>query len=140
MIKSIFIRLFNKRENKHFWHPIFYKGQTWPTEKPFELILQPSNNEQVKFEIIIGETLENNDFEIIFENGIPKLAEMQKEENIRIRAWNRKPLMLTLNSPTILGKDCLKLIFTINHHSNLLVECKDYADKKIGVFNLGSIL
>lgn len=135
--KGLLIRLFNKRENKHFWHPIFYKGQTWPTEKPFELILQPSNKDQVKFEIIIGETIENNDFDIIFENGIPKLAEMQKEENIK--AWNRRPLMLRINSPAILGKDCLKLVFTINDNSNLLLECKDYSDKKIEVFNLGSI-
>ena len=135
--RQLLIRLFNKRENKHFWHPIFYKGQTWPTEKPFELILQPSNKGQVKFEIIIGETVENNDFDIIFENGIPKLAEMQKEENIK--AWNRKPLMLKMNTPTTLGQDCLKLVFNINDNSNLLVECKDYSENKIGIFNLGSI-
>ncbi len=135
--KGLLIRLFNKRENKHFWHPIFYKGQTWPTEKPFELILQPSKKDQVKFEIIIGETIENNDFDIIFENGIPKLAEIQKEENIK--PWNRKPLMLRINSPAILGKDCLKLVFNINSNSNLLVECKDFSDNKVAEYDLGSI-
>ena len=135
--KGILIRLFNKRENKHFWHPIFYKGQTWPTEKPFELILQPTNKDQIQFEIIIGETIENNNFDIIFENGIPKLAEMQKDENIK--AWNRKPLMLKINTPAILGQDCLKLVFTINGNSDLLVECKDYSNSKIDIFNLGSI-
>ncbi len=99
--------------------------------------MQPSNTDQVKFEIIIGETIDNNDFEIIFENGIPKLAEIQKEENIK--AWNRKPLMLKMNNPTILGQDCLKLVFTINDKSNLCVECKDSSDSNIGVFDLGSI-
>ena len=54
--KGLSIRLFNKREQKHFWHPIFCKGQTWPTENPFKLILQPSKNNQKIFEIIIGET------------------------------------------------------------------------------------
>jgi len=135
--KGLLIRLFNKRDNKHFWHPIFYKGQTWPTEKPFELILQPSKKDQVKFEIIIGETVENNNYDIIFENGIPKLAEMQKGDNIK--AWNRKPLMLKINTQSILGQDCLKLVFSINENSNLLVECKDYSDNKIGLFDLGSI-
>ena len=62
---------------------------------------------------------------------------MQKDENIK--AWNRKPLMLKINTPTILGQDCLKLVFTINDNSNLLVECKDYSENKIGIFNLGSI-
>ena len=135
--KGILIRLFNKRENKHFWHPIFYKGQTWPTERPFELVLQPSKSDQIKFEVIIGETIENNNFDVIFENGIPKLAERQKEEIIK--AWNRKALILKIKNPANLGEDCLKLFFSINENSNLLVEWKDYSDKKIGVVNLGSI-
>ena len=54
--KGLSIRLFNKREQKHFWHPIFCKGQTWPTEAPFKLILQASKKNQKIFEIIIGET------------------------------------------------------------------------------------
>ena len=99
--------------------------------------MQPSNTDQVKFEIIIGETIDNNDFEIIFENGIPKLAEIQNRENIR--AWNRKPLMLEISTPTILGQDCLKLVFTINDKSNLCVECKDSSGSNMGVFDLGSI-
>ena len=56
LIKGLSIRLFNKREKKHFWHPIFCKGQTWPTENPFKLILQASKNNQEIFEIVIGET------------------------------------------------------------------------------------
>ncbi len=75
LIKGISIRLFNKREQKHFWHPIFYKGQTWPTEKPFELILQASKEGQNIFEIIIGESKAKRNFDIIFENGLPKLSE-----------------------------------------------------------------
>ena len=47
--KGLSIRLFNKREQKHFWHPIFCKGQTWPTETPFKLILQASKNNQKIF-------------------------------------------------------------------------------------------
>ena len=62
---------------------------------------------------------------------------MQKEENIK--AWNRKPLMLTIKGPSNLGKDCLKLVFSIDKNSNLIVECKEYSDNQIGVFNLGSI-
>ncbi len=137
LTKGLLIRLFNKRENKHFWHPIFYKGQTWPTEKPFELILQPSKMDQIKFEIIIGETIEKNDFDVIFEDGIPKLAEMQTEENIK--AWDKEPLMLKMNNPGALGKDCLKLSFSINSKANLVIECKDLLGLEIGLYNLGSI-
>ena len=138
LTKGLLIRLFNKRENKHFWHPIFYKGQTWPTEKPFELILQPSKSDQKRFEIIIGESLENNDFDVIFENGIPKLAEFQKEEE-KIIVWNKEPLYIELKSSVALGKDCLKLFFWINDKSELFIECKDFSGEEFGSFNLGSI-
>ena len=135
--KGLFMRLFNKKANKHFWHPIFYKGQTWPTEKPFELIIQASREAQSKFEIIIGETIENNNFDVIFENGIPKLAEIQKEEDIKI--WENMPLMIDLKIPFSTGHDCLKLIFNIDLESNLLIQCKDFRDNEIGEYTLGSI-
>ena len=134
--KSLLIRLFNKREKKHFWHPIFYKGQTWPTERPFELVLQASKSDQIKFEIIIGESQNKNDYDVIFENGIPKLAEVQKEEKIII--W-KKPCFIQLDNPVSLGKDCLKLFFWIDEKSNLFVECKDVSDKRIEYINIGSI-
>ncbi len=137
LTKSLLIRLFNKRENKHFWHPIFYKGQTWPTEKPFELVLQASKSGQIKFEIIIGESQSKNDYDVIFENGIPKLAEVQKEEKIKI--WNKKPLFIQLENPVSMGKDCLKLLFWIDEQSNLFIECKNSFNKRIEFINLGSI-
>jgi len=80
--KGLSIRLFNKREQKHFWHPIFCKGQTWPTENPFKLILQASKNNQQIFEIMIGETKKEREYDVIFENGLPKLSEVQSEEEI----------------------------------------------------------
>ena len=47
--------------------------------------------------------------------------------------------MLRVNSPANLGQDCLKLIFNIDDNANLLVECKDFSNNKIALFNLGSI-
>ena len=115
LTKGISIRLFNKREQKHFWHPIFYKGQTWPTEKPFELILQASKDNQNIFEIIIGETKTLRDFDVIFENGLPKLSEFQNNEEVQ--KWNRKPLQIRLNNGCKIGEDCLMLYFSITNNS-----------------------
>ena len=135
--KSIFLRLFNKRDQKHFWHPIFYQGQTWPTEKPFELILQASQEGQFKFEVIIGETSKKNDFDVIFENGIPKLAEIQQEE--RVVLWAKDPLFIEIKSPTVMGKDCLKLVFWIDEQSFLNVKCMDISNYEIGTYKIGKI-
>ena len=137
LIKGISIRLFNKREQKHFWHPIFYKGQTWPTEKPFELILQASKEGQNIFEIIIGESKAKRNFDIIFENGLPKLSEFQNEQEVL--KWNGKPLRITLNNSSKIGEDILKLYFSITEDSSLYLRCLDTNEKELGVFNLGNI-
>ena len=137
LIKGISIRLFNKREQKHFWHPIFYKGQTWPTENPFELILQASKDGQNIFEIIIGETKTKRNFDVIFEDGLPKLSEFQSEEEVI--KWNKKPLQINLNNECKIGEDSLKLYFSIKKDSSLYLRCLDINEKKLGEFNLGNI-
>ncbi len=135
--KGLSIRLLNKREQKHFWHPIFCKGQTWPTENPFKLILQASKNNQKIFEIIIGETKKEREYDVVFENGLPKLSEVQNEEEII--KWDKKPLKIKLNNETDLGKDNLKLFFKITKKADLLVKCFDINDEFLGEYNLGNI-
>ena len=135
--KGISIRLLNRREKKIFWHPIFYKGQTWPTENQFELVLQASNNEQNIFEIIIGETKKEREYDVIYEDGFPKLAEIQSAEEII--KWDKKPLKIVLSNNCKIGEDCLKLFFRISEKSELLIRCFDIEGKNLGEFNLGNI-
>ncbi len=135
--KGLSIRLFNKREQKHFWHPIFCRGQIWPTENSFKLILQASKNNQKMFEIIIGETQKDRSYDVIFENGLPKLSEVQNEEQIII--WDKKPLKIVLKNKSNIGEDNLKLFFTITKSADLIVKCFDIKDEFLGEYNLGNI-
>ena len=136
--KGISIRLFNRREKKHFWYPIFLRGQPWPTEKPFKLVLQASKDNQNIFEIIIGETNHQREFDVIFENGLPKLSEIQSEEEII--KWDKKPpLRIITKNNNKLGSDCLNLFFRITEESNLYVKCLDIHEDDLGDFNLGNI-
>jgi len=135
--RGLSIRLFNKREGKHFWHPIFCKGQTWPTETPFKLILQASKKNQKIFEIIIGETQKERAYDVTFENGLPKLSEIQSEEEIE--KWNKKQIKIELANQSNLGEDNLKLFFKITKKADLLVNCFDIKDKFLGEYNLGNI-
>jgi len=137
LTKGLSIRLFNRREEKHFWHPIFFKGQTWPTENPFKLILQASTNNQKIFEIIIGETKNERQYDVIFENGLPKLSEDQSEEEII--KWDKESLKITLKNKANIGEDNLKLFFQINKKADLLVNCFDIEDRFLGEYNLGNI-
>jgi len=131
------IRLFNKREQKHFWHPIFCKGQTWPIETPFKLILQASKNNQKIFEIIIGETQKERAYDVIFENGLPKLSEVQNEEEVI--KWDKKPLKIVSKNKSNIGEDNLKLFFEITKSADLLVKCFDIKNEFLGEYNLGNI-
>ena len=135
--KGLSIKLFNRREQKHFWHPIFCKGQTWPTENPFKLILQASKNNQKIFEIIIGESKKDREYDVIFENGLPKLSELQNEEEII--KWQKKPLKIFLKNGSNIGEDKLILFFKITKEADLLVECFDIRDDFLGEYNLGNI-
>ncbi len=137
LTKGLSIRLFNRREQKHFWHPIFCKGQTWPTENAFKLILQASKNNQHIFEIIIGETKKEREYDVIFENGMPKLAEVQGEEEII--KWDKSPLKIVLKNKSNVGQDNLKLFFKISKKADLLVKCFDIKDDFLGEYNLGNI-
>ncbi len=137
LTKGLSIRLFNKREQKHFWHPVFCKGQTWPTEKPFKLILQASKNNQKIFEIIIGETKIEREYDVIFENGLPKLSEIQSEEEII--KWDKKPLKIELKNKSNLGEDNLTLFFKITKNADLSVKCFDIKDEFLGEYDLGNI-
>ncbi len=135
--KGLSIRLLNRRDQKHFWHPIYCKGQTWPTEKPFKLILQASKKNQNIFEIIIGETKKNREYDVIFENGLPKLSEVQSEEEII--KWNKKSQKIILKNKSNIGEDNLKLFFKITEKANLIVKCFDIQDEFLGEYNLGNI-
>ncbi|MDC2974731.1 Hsp70 family protein, partial [Prochlorococcus sp. AH-736-K09] len=136
--KGISIRLFNRREQKHFWHPIFHKGQTWPTEKSFKLVLQASKIDQNIFELIIGETKKNREYDVIFENGLPKLSSVQREEEII--KWDKKPLQIIMKKNCSPGEDCLIIFFSITEKADLFIKCFDHGEEEeIGEFNLGKI-
>ncbi len=137
LTKGLSIRLFNKRDQKHFWHPIFCKGQTWPTENPYKLILQASRNNQKIFEIIIGETKHEREYDVIFENGLPKLSQVQSQEEII--KWSKETLKIVMNNNSHIGEDNLKLFFKINKEADLLVKCFDIKDEFLGEYNLGNI-
>ena len=137
LTKGLSIRLFNRKEQNHFWHPIFCKGQTWPTEKPFKLILQASKENQNIFEIVIGETKQEREYDVIFENGLPKLSSIQNEEEII--KWDRESLKITLKNKSNIGEDNLILFFRINKKGDLLVKYFDIKDEFLGEYNLGNI-
>ena len=74
---------------------------------------------------------------MIFENGLPKLSEIQSEEEII--KWDKKPLKIVLKNNSNIGEDNLKLFFKINKKAELVVNCFDIKDEFLGEYYLGNI-
>ena len=136
--KGVSLRCWNKKNEKHIWHPLFLAGQTWPTNKPLEIILAASINSQLSIDLIIGEPQEEGTNEIIYTNGLPTLATIESKD--KIKKITNTVISIPVDPPGEIGQDCIKLIFNINDNCQLEVEGVDLRNnKEITKKNLGEI-
>jgi len=136
--KGVSLRCWNKKNEKHIWHPLFLAGQTWPTNKPLEIILAASINSQLSIDLIIGEPQEEGSNEIIYTNGLPTLTTIESKD--KIKKINNTIISIPVDPPGEIGQDCIKLIFNINDNCQLEVEGVDLRNnKEITKQNLGDI-
>ncbi len=136
--KGVSLRCWNKKNEKHIWHPLFLAGQTWPTNKPLEIILAASIKNQLSIDLIIGEPQEEGSNEIIYINGLPTLKEIETKD--KIKKINNTIISIPLDPPGEIGQDCIKLIFNINNNCQLEVEGTDLRNNnEIKGKNLGGI-
>ena len=136
--KGVSLRCWNKKNKKHIWHPLFLAGQTWPTNKPLEIILAASINSQLSIDLIIGEPQEEGSNEIIYTNGLPTLKTIESKD--KIKKITNTIISIPVDPPGEIGQDCIKLIFNINDNCQLEVEGVDLRNnKEITKQNLGEI-
>ena len=136
--KGVSLRCWNKKNEKHIWHPLFLAGQTWPTNKPLEIILAASINSQLSIDLIIGEPQEEGSNEIIYTNGLPTLKTIESKD--KIKKITNTIISIPVDPPGEIGQDCIKLIFNINDNCQLEVEGIDLRNNnKITSRNLGKI-
>ncbi len=136
--KGVSLRCWNKKNEKHIWHPLFLAGQTWPTNKPLEIILSASINDQLSIDLIIGEPQEEGSNEIVYINGLPTLTTIKSKEEIK--KINNSIISIPLDPPGEIDQDCIKLNFNINENCQLEVEGIDLRNNnKITSQNLGEI-
>ena len=136
--KGVSLRCWNKKNEKHIWHPLFLAGQTWPTNKPLEIILAASINSQLSIDLIIGEPQEEGSNEIIYTNGLPTLKTIESKD--KIKKITNTIISIPVDPPGEIGQDCIKLIFNINDNCQLEVEGVDLRNnKEITIQSLGEI-
>ncbi|WP_269608808.1 Hsp70 family protein [Prochlorococcus marinus] len=136
--KGVSLRLWNKKNAKFIWHPLFLAGQPWPTSKPLEITLATSVNNQLRIDLIIGEPEEVGSYEIIYTDGLPTLKQIESKD--KIKKINNSIISIPLNPPGEIGKDCIKLNFNINDNCQLEIKGIDLRNNNVITSqNLGKI-
>ncbi|MFN9934425.1 MAG: Hsp70 family protein [Cyanobacteriota bacterium] len=124
LARGVSLRCWDRRSNRHEWHPLFVEGQSWPTEAPLELRLACSRDGQEAIELVLGEPLPQERGEVVFVDGVPVLR-ARPAGNPRVEPWAPCPEPLPLKPPGRLGIDRLRLRFAIDADGRLTVEVED---------------
>ena len=136
--KGVSLRCWNKKNEKHIWHPLFLAGQPWPTNKPLEIILAASVNNQLCIDLVIGEPEEEGSHEITYIDGLPTLKRTESKD--KIKKINNIIISIPLDPPGEIGQDCIKLDFNINDNRQLEIAGIDLRNNTaITSQNLGEI-
>ncbi len=136
--KGVSLKCWNKKNEKHIWHPLFIAGQPWPTTQPLEIILASSIDNQESIDLIIGEPEEKGSHEVFYANGLPTIEKIKSED--RITQLDNIIISIPLDPPGEIGKDIIKLKFTINNNCKLQIEGIDLRNQnEIKTMYLGTI-
>jgi len=124
LARGVSLRCWDRRSERHRWHPLFLPGQSWPTTEPMEVVLGCSLDGQPALELVLGEPADGARHEVVFENGLPLLRRRQAGD-VEVCPWPRQPEPLPLEPPGRATDDRLRLRFSINGDGDLLLECHD---------------
>ena len=122
--RGVSLRCWDRRSRQHHWHPLFVAGQSWPTERPLELVLACSRDDQPALELMLAEPLGERRREVVFEGGVPVLR--QREAGAAaVTPWSEQPAPLRLEPPGRAGDDRLRLRFSIDAEGQLQLQRQD---------------
>lgn len=121
--RGVSLRCWDRRSQSHHWHPLFVAGQTWPTRSPLELVLAAGREGQGQLELVLGEPEAIGRHDVVYVNGLPTLQ--QGSATATVRPWSAPSPHLPLEPTGKAGQDCLRLRFSIDAQSVLLVEGED---------------
>jgi len=122
--RGVSLRCWDRRSRSHRWHPLYVPGQHWPTDHPLEVVLACSHDGQGAIEMVLGEPLDQQRAEVVFENGLPRLRQ-RPSGSPTVTPWPRQPDPLALDPAGSAGDDRLRLRFSIDASCRLSLEIND---------------
>lgn len=121
------IRYWNRRDQCHSWHPIIPQGQPYPMERPVELLLGASSENQPSIELIMGELgEESGGMEIFFEGD--RLITRTTGGKATVQPLNDRDgarSIAKLDPPGFPGSDRIKVLFRVDAERQLRISVED---------------
>lgn len=122
------IRYWNRRENRHDWHPIIPEGQPYPTVNPVELVLGASVDQQPSIELVIGELGSSQSRTEVYFDGDRLVTRSVSEGDTAVQPLNDKDgarSIAKLDPLGFPGSDRIKLLFQVDADRFLRVTVED---------------
>lgn len=127
------IRYWNRRQNCHSWHSIIETGQPYPLERPVELVLGASTENQTSVELVIGELGSQTTTTEVYFDGERLMTRASNSNTATVMALNDRDGARTiakLDPPGNPGSDRLKLIFNVDEKRYLRISIEDLVTQK----------
>lgn len=122
------IRYWNRRDNRHGWHPIIKAGQPYPMSVPVELLLGASIDNQPKIELVIGELGAETGATEVYFDGDRLVTRSLNTGEMAVQPLNDTDGARTiaqLDPPGSPGRDRVKLQFRVDEQRCLRLSVED---------------
>jgi len=122
------IRYWDRRNNRHGWHPIVNEGQPYPMEKPVELFLGASVENQPSIELVLGELGRADTATEVYFEGDRLVTRTLDSGTTTVKPLNDTPearSIATLSPPGQPGSDRIKVLFAVDGDRFLRITVED---------------
>lgn len=122
------IRYWDRRNNRHSWHPLIRTGQPYPMNQPVELVLGASVENQPSIELIIGELGTETGGTEVFYDGDRLVTRRLDNGQTQVQPLNDKDgarSIATLTPPGFPGSDRIKVLFQVDGQRFLRMTVED---------------
>ena len=129
--RGVALRYWDRRQQAHCWHPLYWAGQPWPTESSLEIRLAPAHAHQPALELVLAEMSADLRREVVFVDGQPQLVEEQAPP-ASMAPWPTTFPPLPLPEQAQPGQDALLLAFSITDDRHLRLQVKSLLHEQSG--------
>ena len=128
------IRYWDRRHNRHNWHPLIKAGQPYPMSDPVELVLGASVENQPSIELIIGELgAESSGGTEVYFDGDRLITRNLASDQTEVKPLNDREGASTiakLTPPGYPGSDRIKILFQVDRDRFLRMTVNDLLTKE----------